>query len=100
MRRGELDPVAREPQRRFHEPGPRQPPVLGVQRAEPGRQPGHAARGDSDRVVDELGAERDLELDKLGPPSGLSAEPGHRDEAVEIAGLARGGVVVDRVTAS
>ena len=32
--------------------------------------------------------------------SRLGAEPGHRDEAVEIAGRARAGVVMDRVPAA
>ena len=37
---------------------------------------------------------------QLGPPPRLGAEPGHRDEAVEIPRPARGRFVVDRVTAA
>jgi hypothetical protein len=44
-----------------------------MQRTEAGRQPGHPAGGDADRVVDEFPAERHLELEQLGPAARLGA---------------------------
>src|SRR5512133_1873940 len=100
VRRRDVDAVAREQQSRLDEPRPRQPPVLGVQRTEARWQSRYAAGCDPDRIVDELGAERDLELDQLGPASRLGAEPRHGDEAVEVPRPAAGRLVVHRVAAA
>jgi hypothetical protein len=59
---------------------------------------GHAWDGErrgADRVVDELLAERDLQLDQLGAFSRR-----HGAEAVEVPGRARSRVPVDRVPAA
>ena len=50
----------------------------------PAGNPGTPKEAIADRVVDELGAERHLELEQLGPASRLGAEARHRDEAVEV----------------
>src|SRR6266542_4938668 len=63
---------------------PGEAPVLLVQRRQACRQPWHAAGGDPDRVVDELRPEGDLELEQLGLVTLLGADPGDRDEAVEV----------------
>jgi hypothetical protein len=46
--------------------------------------------------VDELGAERHVQVKQLGLPR-LSAQARHGDEAVQVARLPRAGVEVDRV---
>jgi len=97
--RREVDAVARELQRRLNEPPPRQPSVLAPKRLETGGQSGHGARRRTDGVMNELRAERDVEVDQLGLAR-LVLQAGHGDEAVEIANAPARGLVVDRVTAS
>ena len=67
-----------------------------MKHTEPGREPRNAAGRDPDRVVDELRAERDLELQQLDV-SALPAEPRDRHEAVEIARLPGQDIEVDPV---
>jgi hypothetical protein len=100
VRRGKLDAVTREPEGGLDQPCPRQPAVLPVQQAEPGRKAGNAAGGRADRVVHQLGAERHLELHQLGVARRLPAEARHGDEAVEVPRPARGRVEVERVSAA
>ncbi len=69
------------------------------ERAEARREAGNPARGDADRVVHQLLAERHLQLDQLGVSS-FAAEPGDGDEAVEVRRLPGAGVVVDAVAAA
>ena len=71
------------------------PPEL----VEPCRHAWNPARGDSDRVVDELGSERDVELEQLDLAA-LRAETRHGDEEVEVLGLTARRFVVDRVPAA
>ncbi len=97
MSRREVDTVARKPERRLHEPVPRQPSVLARKRGEPRRQPWNCARRRSDGVVNELGAEGNVQMDQLRVPR-LLAQPGHGDEAVEIAGASSGAVEEHGVT--
>ena len=63
-----------------HEPRPGQPPVPPPELVEPGRHARDRARAGADRVVDELLAERHLELDSIAPPRPAR----HRDEEVEV----------------
>ena len=81
---------ARDPERGLDHPRPRQPAEARVQGSEPARQARNSARAGPDRVVDELLAERDLQLHRR-----RSRSRGHVDEAVEVPGL--GPVPVDRV---
>ncbi len=99
VRRRKVDAVAREPERRFDEPAPRQPPVLAREHLEARRQPGHCARRRSDRVVNELRAEGDVEVDQLRLLRRY-AQPGHGDEAVEVASSFAGGVEVHGMAAA
>ncbi len=87
------DTGASEAKRRLDEPGPGQPPVAAPERVEPGREPWHRAGARSDGVVDELLAERHLQLDRRRARPG-----GDVDEAVEQRGLAP--VPVERVPAA
>ena len=63
VRRRHDHALAGEPERRLDETRPGQPPVAPPERVEPGRDAGHRARAGPDRVVDELLAERHLQLD-------------------------------------
>ena len=63
---------------------PGQPSVLARQSLETGGQSGDRAGRRADGVVDELGAEGDVEVDQLCVPR-LFAQPGHSDETVEVA---------------
>jgi hypothetical protein len=63
---------------------------------EPGRETGDSAGADSDGVVDELRAERNLELEQ-GYGLTLASQAGNGDEAVEVQGATSSGVEVDRV---
>ena len=67
--------------------------------AEPRRDTGDGARGGADRIVDELGSERDLQVEQLGVTR-LGADARHRAEAVERPRLPRGRVEVDCVPAA
>ena len=92
----ELDAVAGQAQGRLDEPRPGEAPVLAVQRLEARGNAGHAAGGDSDGVVDELGPEEHVELQQLDLPV-LRAEARNGDEAVEVAHKTGRGVEDDRV---
>jgi hypothetical protein len=70
--------------------------VLTPERVEAGRESRDAAGADPHGVVDELGAERDFQLEE-GDRSRLAPEPWHGDEAVKVRGPAYRRVVVDRV---
>ncbi len=96
VRRGELDPRARERQRGLAEAAPRQPPEALPERPEARRHPRNRTGRRPDRVVDELRAERNLQMDELRLPA-LPAEAGNRAEAVEVRGRGRARVPVDRV---
>ena len=74
---------ARDPERGLDEPRPRQPAEARVQRSEPARKARDGARARPDRVVDELLAERHLQLHRRRARS-----RGHVDEAVEAPGVA------------
>ena len=78
---------------------PRQAAVRAPQLAEPGGHAGHGARGRADGVVDELGAERHLEVQQLRLARRHS-EPRHGAEAVEVAHARRSCVEHDRVPAA
>ncbi len=92
-------PVPREPERRLDEPRPRKAAVRVPELAEPGGDAGHRARRRPDRVVDELRAERHVEVDELRlMPLGAEARDGA--EAVEVPRGAGRRVVVDRVAAA
>ena len=84
MRRREIDAFARKPERGFHEPSPRQLSMFARKRLEAGGQSGHAARSRTDGVMNELRAEGDIEVEQLGLPW-LDSQPGHGDEAVQVA---------------
>src|SRR5438093_4195834 len=78
---------------------PRQPSVFAPKRLETRGQSGHGARSGTDGVMNELRAERDVEVDQLGR-AWLVSQSWHGDEAIEIANTPARGLVVDRVTAS
>ena len=99
MRGGHRDRTAREAERGLDQARPGQSAVLVPERVEPCRNSRHAARADSDRVVHELRAERNVQLQERHLPR-LGAEPGDGDEAVEVPRAARRGVEVDPVPAS
>ena len=99
MRGGHRDAVAGEAKRGLDEPAPRQAAVRAPQLAETGRHAGHGARCGADGVVDELGAERHLEMQELRLAR-RRAEPRHGAEAVEVAHRAARGVEHDRVAAA
>ena len=86
---------AREPHRGLEEQPPRKAAVFRVERTEARGHARHGERRGADRVVDELFAERHLQLDQLG------AFP-RRDgaEAVEVLRSSRNRVPVDRVPAA
>ena len=65
MRSREVDAVARQPERRLHQPLPWQQVRARQSAASPAGSPGHAARSRTDRVVNELRAERDVEVQQL-----------------------------------
>ena len=67
-------------QRRGDESRPGEPAVLAPERVEPGGEAGHGAGGRADGVVNELLAERDVELEELAARSTRDGA-----EAVEIA---------------
>ncbi len=93
------DRSARKPERRLDEARPGQSAVLVPERVEPCRNSGHPARADSDRVVDELRAERNVQLEERHL-SRLGAEPRDGDEAVEVPCAAGRRIEVDPVPAS
>ena len=84
VRPRKVDAVTGQSERGLHEAAPGQPPVPARQRLEPRRQPRYRARRRSDRVVDELRAEENVEVNQFRL-SRLLAQAGHGDEAVEIA---------------
>ena len=73
--------------------------MLAVQRLEARGNARHAAGGDPDGVVDELGTEEHVELQQLDLAA-LGAEARDGDEAVEVARAAGRGVEDDRVAAA
>ncbi len=73
--------------------------MLAPERVEARRHARNRARSRPDRVVDELFAEGDIELDQLGRAT-FTTETRHRAEAVERAHGARPCVEVDRVPAA
>ena len=85
--------VSGQPQRRFYDPRPGQPAMPAPERVEPSGQTRHRARPGSDGVVDELLAERHLQLDRRDARPG-----GHVDEAVEVPRLSA--VPVDGMAAA
>jgi hypothetical protein len=95
VRRGHWDALVCEPQRRGAKLGPWEAAVGAPERVQPRRDARHCARGSADRVVDELLAERHVELDER-----CSRPARHGTEAVEVAHRARAGVVVDRVSSA
>ena len=99
MRSREVDAVARKPEGGLHQPLPRQQAVLGGQRGQPCGQSRDGARGRTHRVVNELRAERDVEVQQLRFAR-FGTQAGHGDEAVEIANPTARSLVVDRVAAA
>ena len=99
MRRRKIHAVSSKASRRLHELLPGQPSVLARQSLETGGQSGDRAGRRADGVVDELGAEGDVEVDQLCVPR-LFAQPGHSDETVEIANASGGALEVDGVAAA
>ena len=95
MRRRHLHACAGKPECRGAEVGPGKPAVLAPERVEPGGDARHGAGGRSDRVVDELLAEGNLELEQLA-----AATARHGAEAVEEARPPGRRVPVDRVPAA
>ena len=93
------DRTAREAERGLDQARPGQSAVLVPERVEPCRNSRHPARADSDRVVHELRAERNVQLQERHL-SRLGAEPRDGDEAVEVPRAARRRVEVDPVPAS
>jgi hypothetical protein len=85
--------ATRQPQRRLDEPWPRQAAEAPVQRSKSARKPRNGARPRTDRVVDELLAERDTQLHGR-----RACSRGHVDEAIEVPRLVA--VEVDRVPAA
>ncbi len=69
------------------------------ERVQAGRNAGDAAGRDPDGVVDELAAERHLQLEQLRLAA-LPAETGHGDEAVDGRRTGAGRVVIDAVAAA
>ena len=69
------------------------------ERVQPSGHARHAARSDPDRVVHELDAEGNLELEQRHGLA-LASQPRHRDEAVEVRDPAARGVEVNRVPAA
>ena len=101
VRRREVDAVARQAQRGLDEALPLQPAVRSPEQLEPGGHSGNGARCRAHCVVHELLAERHVEVEQLGRMLPLArAETRHRDEEVEVPGLAGRGVPVDRVPAA
>src|SRR5205085_7137783 len=93
-----LDAGAREPQCWFDEPCPLEPSMAAPELGEAGRHARDPAGGDPDRVMDELGAEGNVELEQRGlAPFGAEARDG--DEEVKVLGASARAVVVDRVPA-
>ena len=99
MRRRKIDTVSSEASRRLDKLLPGQPSVLAGQSLETGGQSGDRAGRRADGVVDELGAEGDVEVDQLCGPR-LFAQPGHSDETVEIANASGGAFEIDGVAAA
>src|SRR3954462_4178316 len=96
MRGRKIHAVSSETSRRLHELLPGDPPVLARESLKTRRQSGNRAGRRADGVVDELGAERDVEVDQLCVPR-LFAQAGHSDETVEIANASGGALEIDRV---
>ncbi len=72
---GMVTPGAGEIERRLYEPRPRQPAEARVQGAEPAWEARDRAGPRPDRVMDELLAERDAQLDRRCPvPEGTSTK--------------------------
>ena len=101
MRRREVDAVARQAQRRLHEARPRQPAVRLPEQLQPGRHSRNGARSRPDGIVNELLAERHVEMEQLGLVARLArAEARHGHEEVQVPGLGGHGVPIDRVAAA
>ena len=99
MRPRQRHAVAREPERRLDQPRPRQASVRAPERIQPGRQSRHAAGCRPDRVVDELGSERDFEPEQLRLPR-LGTEPRARRRSSRGSARAARGIEVDRMSAA
>ena len=69
MRGRQLDALAGEPKRGLDEAAPGQPAVRAPERVEARREARHGARGRPDRVVDDLLAEGDRQLERARSPS-------------------------------
>jgi hypothetical protein len=65
VRRRKVHAFARQPRGRLDQPRPRESAVLAPEQLEASGQTGHAARRRPDRVVNELGAERHVEMGQL-----------------------------------
>ena len=84
---------------RLNEACPRQPPVAPVKRTEAGWNARNGARGDSDRVMDELGSERHLQPHELRPTR-VAVQARNCDEEVQKLRSTFAGIPPERVPAA